>query len=63
MRNVKAEIKGDKLLIEVDLSKDGEKSSSQKNMVVGSSEGNQSVGTHKGRDIKLGLNVYYKYKA
>ena len=56
MKNVEMQIKGNKLIIEVDLSKSFGASRSGKSKVIGSSEGNISVpGKEK---IKLGLNVY-----
>lgn len=53
VRNVKTEVRGDKLIIEVDLSVAGVPSASGKSRVIGSTEGNVSVG-----DVKIGLNVY-----
>ncbi|QNB48180.1 hypothetical protein BR63_19045 [Thermanaerosceptrum fracticalcis] len=55
MKNVKLTVNGDKLLIEVDLSKEYGPSSSGKSIVIASTEGNQPVGKD---DIKVGLNVY-----
>lgn len=55
MKNVKLTVNGDKLLIEVDLSKEFGPSSSGKSVVIASTEGNQPVGKD---DIKIGLNVY-----
>jgi hypothetical protein len=55
LKNVKFTVNGDKLLIEVDLSKQYGPSSSGKSIVIASTEGNQPVGKD---DIKIGLNVY-----
>jgi ABC-type uncharacterized transport system YnjBCD ATPase subunit len=55
MKNVSFTVKGDKLLIEVDLSKDFGPSGSGKSIIVASTEGNQPIGKD---DIKIGLNVY-----
>jgi len=56
MKNVEMEIKGNNLIIKVDLSKNFGASRSGKSKVIASSEGNLSVpGKEK---IKLGLNVY-----
>lgn len=55
MKNVKLTVNRDKLLIEVDLSKQFGPSSSGKSIVIASTEGNQPVGKD---DIKIGLNVY-----
>jgi hypothetical protein len=55
MKNVKLTVNGDKLLIEVDLTKEFGPSSSGKSIVIASTEGNQPVGKD---NIKIGLNVY-----
>lgn len=55
MKNVSFTVKDDKLLIEVDLSKDFGPSGSGKSIIVASTEGNQPIGKD---DIKIGLNVY-----
>ena len=55
-KNVKMQIEGNKLLIEVDLSKSFGASRSGKSKVIASSEGNISVPGKP--EIKLGLNVY-----
>jgi len=57
MKNVKMEVTGDILTITVDLSKRYGKSSSGKNVIVASSEGNQSIPE---TDYKIGLNIYTK---
>lgn len=56
MKNVKTSIKGNLLVIEVDLSKKGELSKSEKNLVIASTQGNQSVDGKP--EVKFGLNVY-----
>lgn len=54
--NIEMRVEGDKLIIEVDLTKEYGPTSSQKSMKVASSDGNMSV---PGREeIKIGLNVY-----
>jgi len=54
MRNVKTEVtKDNKLVITVDLNEAGTVSASGKSLVIGSTEGNVTVG-----DVKVGLNVY-----
>ena len=60
MKNVKMEVKGSKLLIEVDLSKNFGASRSGKSKVIASSEGNLSVPGKA--EVKLGLNVYSAIK-
>ena len=55
MKNVNLTVNGDKLLIEVDLSKEFGTSSTGKSIVIASTEGNQPV---DGDGIKIGLNVY-----
>ena len=58
MKNVEVSVKGTKLVIEVDLTKDFGASTSGKTTIVASSEGNANV---PGFDaIKFGLNVFKK---
>ncbi len=60
MRNVEMKVEGEKLHIEVDLSQEGEVSSSGKSLVIGTTKGNVPV---EGRpDVMVGLNVYTKKK-
>lgn len=58
MENVKMTVAGDKLTIEVDLSKRGAKSSTGKTIRVASTEGNVACPEHE--EIKVGLNVFTK---
>jgi len=58
MKNMEMEIKGEKLIITVDLSKRFGKSSSGKSIIIASSEGNQAL--PGAEEIKIGLNVYTK---
>ena len=58
MKNVAMEVKDNKLIITVDLSKDCGPSSSGKSRIVASTEGNADVPGHTG--TKIGLNVYKK---
>lgn len=55
MRNVELEVKGDKLIITVDLQAQGRPSASGKTLVIASTEGN--IGVSNG-EFKVGLNVY-----
>jgi len=55
MQNVEWEIKGDKLIIEIDLKKDFGPSKSGKTITIASTRGNQKV---EGTDAIIGLNVY-----
>jgi len=55
MQNVEWEIKGDKLIIEIDLTKDFGLSKSGKTITIASTRGNQQV---EGTDAIIGLNVY-----
>ena len=58
MENVKMTKTGNKLTIEVDLSKKGTPSSTGKSQVIASTKGNQKIdGTE---DIYIGLNIYKK---
>jgi hypothetical protein len=56
MQNVAMRVDGDKLVIEVDLSKEIGPSSSGKTILIASTEGNANAPGHEG--MKLGLNVY-----
>lgn len=58
MKNVDMHVEGNILTIKVDLSKSFGPSSSGKNIIVASTEGNQSVPDRE--DVKIGLNVYTK---
>jgi hypothetical protein len=59
MLNVATEIKGDKLLITVDLSKRHGKSKSGKTVMIASTQGNQKL-EGKNSNVSFGLNVYTK---
>lgn len=67
MQNVSAEVKGTKLIIEVDLTQDLGPSNSGKTNIVGSTEGNASVEAQipKRGTVKFGygLNVWFKTAA
>lgn len=58
MENCVIEVKGDKLVLTVDLKKNLGTSASGKSIVIGSTQGNQPVPGHE--EIKVGLNVYKK---
>jgi hypothetical protein len=58
MKNVELQVDGNILTIKVDLSKTFGLSSSGKNTIVASTEGNQSVPGRE--DVKIGLNIYTK---
>ena len=55
MQNVEWEIKGDKLIIEIDLTKEFGPSKSGKTITIASTRGNKQV---EGTDAIIGLNVY-----
>ena len=55
MQNLKWEVKDDKLIIEIDLTKEFGPSKSGKTITVASSRGNQKI---EGTDVIIGLNVY-----
>ena len=57
MKNVEMNVDGNTLVIKVDLTKEFGPSASGKTIIIASTEGNQSV---RGRDEKIGLNVYRK---
>ena len=56
--NVKIEVKENKMVVTVDMSKDQGPSKSGKTRVIASSHGNVPVPGHA--DCRLGLNVYRK---
>ncbi len=58
MKNVEITVDGDILTVKVDLSKEFGESSSGKSIIIGSTEGNQSVPDKE--EIKIGLNVHKK---
>lgn len=58
MKNVDMTLEGNILTIKVDLGKDFGPSASGKNIIVASTEGNQSVPGKE--EVKIGLNVYRK---
>lgn len=58
MQNVTARVEGNKLILEVDLTKDCGRSQSGKSTIVGTTSGNAMVPGHP--EIKYGLNVYTK---
>jgi hypothetical protein len=58
MKNVEMNVNEDILTIKVDLTKEFGPSSSGKNIIIASTEGNVSIPGHD--DKKIGLNVYHK---
>jgi hypothetical protein len=58
MKNVEMKVDGNLLTITVDISKEFGMSSSGKNLIIASTEGNTSVPGKE--EIKIGLNVYKK---
>lgn len=56
MRNVKTEVKGDKLTITIDLSKDVGLSKSGKSTMIGSTGGFKAVDIGGGKSVALSLN-------
>jgi len=63
MKNVEIEVQGNKLIVTIDLGKEYGPSSSGKNIIIASTEGNQSVPGKEDTGIKIGLNVYKKKSA
>ena len=57
MKNVEFSVEGSMLTIKIDLSKEFGPSSSGKNIIVASTEGNVAI---PGREEKIGLNIYRK---
>ena len=56
MQNVTMEVKGQELLIRIDLSKNCGQSKSGKSIIVGTTSGNADVPGHPG--TKIGVNCY-----
>lgn len=59
MQNVKYEVKGEKLIIEVNLKEELGPSASGKTMMIATTSGNADIGKD---GVKLGLNVYKPLK-
>lgn len=57
MKNVEFSVEGNTLTIKIDLSKEFGPSSSGKNIIVASTEGNVTI---PNREEKIGLNIYRK---
>ena len=57
MKNITTTVKGNKLTIEIDLSKTFGPSKSGKTIIVASTEGDQKV---EGTDVVIGVNAYKK---
>lgn len=57
MKNAQLKVDGDKLTIEVDLSKDQGPSNSGKTIIIATSSGNKPI---EGTDAVIGLNIYRK---
>ncbi len=55
MQNLKWEVKDNKLIIEIDLTKEFGLSKSGKTITIASTRGNQKI---EGADAVIGLNVY-----
>jgi hypothetical protein len=55
MQNIKYEVKDNKLILEIDLTKEFGPSKSGKTITVASTRGNQKI---DGTDAVIGLNVY-----
>ena len=62
MKNVDLKLDGEKLVITIDLKKTFGPSASGKNIIIASTEGNQSIPGKEEEGIKLGLNVYKRGK-
>lgn len=58
MTNIKMDVKDDKLIMEIDLTKTFGPSKSGKTIIVASTHGNVTVPENP--NIKIGLNVYTK---
>lgn len=57
MKNVEFSVEGNMLTIKIDLSREFGPSTSGKNIIIASTEGNVSI---PDREAKIGLNIYRK---
>jgi hypothetical protein len=62
MKNVDLKLDGETLVIKINLKKEFGPSSSGKNIIIASTEGNQTIPGKEDEGIKLGLNVYKRGK-
>ena len=62
MKTVDLKLDGEKLVITIDLKKTFGPSASGKNIIIASTEGNQTIPGKEDEGIKLGLNVYKRGK-
>jgi hypothetical protein len=60
MQNIKTTVNGSKLTIEIDTTVNLGPSKSGKTILVGSSQGNQTIKGTTGGDVTIGVNVYRK---
>ncbi len=58
MQNIKTEVKGDTLTIEIDLTKDFGPSKSQKTITIASTRGNVKLEDANGNAFCVGINCY-----
>jgi len=58
MENIKYEINGDKLTIEIDLSKELGESKSGKSIVIATTRGNKKLDGYEKKNVMFGLNCY-----
>lgn len=58
MKNVNMKVEGQKLIIEVDLTKEYGRSASGKTIIIASTEGNAKIAAAVPGDVNVGLNVY-----
>ena len=56
MKNIKAKVQGDELVLTIDLSKNFGLSGSGKSIIIASTEGNVAVSGRE--EVKIGVNVY-----
>lgn len=58
MQNIEMTVKGEELIIKIDLTKDYGRSHSGKSTIIATTAGNVSIPEHT--DVHLGLNLYRK---
>ena len=59
LENIAVTLKGSIMTLTVDLDQNSGLSSTKKNVLVGTSRGNRTLCTYKGKKIKAGLNIFH----
>jgi hypothetical protein len=57
-KNVEVEVKGDKMIITIDITKEFGNSTSGKSVTVATTGGNKAIALPNGKQVSLGVNCY-----